>query len=170
MNSRFLATGKDITVGGASVHILRNKAEAVSIIINSDSGSGNRFAGKIISVPKFPARSPIPNLVGHWTMIHMYNGQSYIHDMNVTGQDTQSITGDGGHPAGQTHSFAWQIASGVVTQNKIMLTIKYTAGAAGTTMHMTGDISQNGLRIENGKWDDNFNGATREGTWRAIKD
>ena len=167
-----LRTGKKILIGGTSVHIRRNSpTEPGSISINTDSGPSNRYPGKVVSAPAFPTQiSGTHNLVGHWIMHHMYKGKTYQHDMFFTLQENQTITGNGGYPAGKQYSYAWKIESGLVTQNRIMLTVRYTAGITGTTMHMEGNISQDGTRIEDGKWDDNYGGQTRVGTWTAIKD
>lgn len=73
-----LTTGKGITVGGASIQIRRNKpAEPVSITINTDSGPGNRYAGRIVPVPKFPAKPPGPDLT-RWYFLKEVNSGYYL--------------------------------------------------------------------------------------------
>jgi len=105
-------------------------------------------------------------LVGSWIAHHEYQGHVYDHDMVITQQAQTGITGSGGYPTGGPYSQKWRIVNVVVTGNNVMFTVEYTAGATGTTMHMTGHIGQNGsIR---GTWDDNY-GGSRHGTWSAEK-
>ena len=100
----------------------------------------------------------------------MFDGKSYPHDMYITILDNGTIAGKGGYPAGvQPYDVKWVITDSSVNENRIMLTVAYTDGEQGTIMHMTGDIAQNGSVIENGTWDDNYGGKTRNGKWTAVK-
>lgn len=89
----------------------------------------------------------------------------YSHSMVLSQDGLDSVTGSGGYPAGGPFTFAWSVTSGNITGNTITMTIDYTLGALGTTMHMTGTIAPNGTIF--GVWDDNYGGG-REGTWSTT--
>lgn len=100
----------------------------------------------------------------------MYQGTAYRHDIFITEQNSNAIAGYGGHPAGSSsQTFRWKIIKGELYQNKVSLTVQYETGAQGTTMNMQGNISQDGSKIENGTWSDDFGGQRRAGTWEAVK-
>lgn len=90
---------------------------------------------------------------------------TYPHDAFLT-QTGTSVSGHGGYLAGAPpYSYEWLIDSGTVTGNAISLTMHYTVGAIGTTMHMSGTIAPDGTL--SGIWDDNF-GGIRTGTWAST--
>jgi hypothetical protein len=90
----------------------------------------------------------------------------YSHDMNLSQDGSDNLSGGGGHPAGSPFTFAWAITSGTVVNNTVTITADYTLGAVGTTMHMTGTIASNGTI--SGIWDDNYGGGLRTGTWSTT--
>lgn len=114
-------------------------------------------------------RDNTPHIVGHWIMDHMHQGIAYKHDIFITEQNSNAIAGYGGSPAGPSYIFTWKIIKGELYQNKVSLIVQYETGAQGTTMNMEGNISQDGSKIENGTWSDDFGGRRRAGTWKAVK-
>jgi hypothetical protein len=114
----------------------------------------------LVAMPTFAA---VPNwdVTGTRTIDFVLGG-TYTHDA-VLVQVGDIVTGSGGYPTGGPFTYAWTITSGVVSGDGITLTVEYTLGAVGTTMHMSGTIALNGSI--SGAWDDNLNGGYREGTW-----
>jgi hypothetical protein len=90
----------------------------------------------------------------------------YEHDATLAQNDMGEVTGSGGYPAGETQTFSWVITDGEVDGDTINLTMDYTFGATGTTMHMTGTIAEDGSM--SGTWDDNYGGEERNGTWETV--
>lgn len=66
------------------------------------------------------------------------------------------------------YSYSWTITGGSVVGNSIDFDAVYTGGpdAIGTIMHVTGTVDSNGEM--SGDWSDNYQGATRIGTWSTI--
>ncbi len=87
----------------------------------------------------------------------------YSHDMVLSQDILDNVSGNGGYPAGGPFTFAWNVTSGNVTGNTITLISDYTLGAVGTTMNMVGTIALDGSM--SGTWNDNYGGGYREGTW-----
>jgi hypothetical protein len=108
------------------------------------------------------AVAPNWDVTGSYVVTFVLGG-NYNHDMILAQDGSGNVIGSGGYPAGGPYSFAWVITSGTVVGSNITLTIDYTLGAVGTTMHMTGTIAANGTM--SGDWDDNYGGGTRNGTW-----
>ena len=93
----------------------------------------------------------------------MEYGGSYPHDMFLTQDSLGNITGNGGYLAGSPpYSYEWVIDTGTIAGSNVSLTMHYTVGAVGTTMHMTGIVAPDGLSMS-GVWDDDF-GGIRNGT------
>ena len=105
------------------------------------------------------------DVTGNWVVSFEYLGGYYSHDMVLTQDGLGNITGSGGYPAGGPYSFAWTITSGSISGSNTSLTMDYTVGAVGTTMHMTGTVADNGTM--SGNWDDNY-GGIRTGTWSTT--
>ncbi len=121
----------------------------------------------MVMIPMVHADAAVPDwdTTGSWVVVFEYGG-SYPHDMMLTQDGSGNLTGSGGYLAGNPpYSFAWTITSGVVDGDTISMTMDYTVGAVGTTMHMTGTIAGDGTM--SGDWDDNYNGGSREGTWHT---
>jgi hypothetical protein len=107
------------------------------------------------------------DVTGTWKFNYEWLGSYYEHDAFLT-QTGDIITGNGGFPVGGPYAYAWTITDGSITDDQIVLTMDYTVGAPGTTMHMTGTINPDGSIL--GNWDDNYPASTettRESTWES---
>jgi hypothetical protein len=96
------------------------------------------------------------NPVGDWVLRFIYGSGNYDHDMTVIlfDETTGYFEGEGGYPAGQTHTHIWQV-TGTVTGDNIEFTIVYQQGGQnpGYTVEATGTIAEDG---------------TLSGTWYAT--
>ncbi len=88
----------------------------------------------------------------------------YSHDMFLTQDSSDNLSGNGGYPAGGPFSYAWTIDSGTVVGNTINISMHYTLGAV-CTMTMTGTIAPSGTM--SGTWADNC-GGPRTGDWTTT--
>lgn len=115
------------------------------------------------------ATAPTVDATGNYVVDFEYLGSPYAHDVSLTQDNTGSLTGNGGSPAG-ANVYTWTITSGSVSGNSIEFFADYTATADAvtpqTTMHVTGTIDQNGNI--NGTWSDNYQGGARSGTFAST--
>jgi hypothetical protein len=74
-------------------------------------------------------------------MYHYASGSwSQLSSCSTSGN---TVTCNGGYPAGGPFTYSWHVTSGTVTGNNINLNIVYDTGATGTLMTMTGTIAAN---------------------------
>lgn len=94
----------------------------------------------------------------------------YAHDMDLTQDGLNNLTGNGGYPANGAHIYTWVITSGLVSGNSLSLSADYTATPDAvipqTTMQMNGTIAGDGSM--SGTWSDNYQGGARSGTWSTT--
>lgn len=119
------------------------------------------------NIPTAYSPSPQKPLATQWIVDFEYQGSSHAHEMFISQQEEGAIKGNGGHPTGKPHVFAWQIKTGAIRGNRIEFVADYTLGAVGTTMHVNGTIDPDGSM--SGEWTDNYNGQKRQGTWTSRK-
>jgi len=106
---------------------------------------------------------------GSYVINMTYLGGNYSHDMHLTQDGSDNLTGNGGHPAG-ANSYTWVITSGTVSGSTIDFMANYTATPDAVTpqtvLHITGTIASDGTM--SGTWSDNYQGSSREGTWATV--
>ncbi len=120
-----------------------------------------------------PAKAQtMPNwdVTGNYVIAMNYLGGIYAYDMSLVQNNLGNIAGNGGYPAGGSHSYAWALTSGSVASNSIDFYANYTASADAVTpltvMHMKGAINASGTM--SGTWSDNYQGGLRTGTWATA--
>lgn len=125
-----------------------------------------------LAVSKTTQASVAPNwdTTGNYVIAVNYLGSDYAHDLSLTQDNAGNLTGSGGNPAGGTHTYQWELTSGLASGDTIDFLAQYTASADAVTpltiMHMTGNIAIDG-KIS-GEWSDNYQGGTRSGTWSTT--
>ncbi len=111
------------------------------------------------------AAAPNWDVSGSYVIAFDYLGTPYAHDLALVQDEDGDLTGNGGHPAGGAHAYAWTLDAGsVVDGDTIHLNTHYTLGAA-CDMTIDGVIAPNGTMT--GTWTDNCDG-TRNGTWAST--
>ncbi len=107
---------------------------------------------------------------GNYVINFEYLGGFYAHDLILTQDGSDMLTGSGGHPAGGPHVYTWIITSGSVVNDTVTFTANYTASPDAvvpqTTMIVSGAIASNGTM--SGTWTDNYQGGTRGGAWTTT--
>lgn len=108
---------------------------------------------------------------GDYDIAFEYNGDVYTHDLTLVQATDGSLTGEGGFPAGGTHTYHWVLTSGsVLADDSINFTANYTIGSGTqdplTTMVVTGMIEANGTL--SGTWSDNYGGGARTGSFETT--
>lgn len=115
------------------------------------------------------AASPNWDASGSYVAAFNYLGSDYAHDMSLSQDSSGNLTGSGGSPAG-SNTYTWVITSGSVDGDTIDFYADYTATADAvtpqTTMHVTGTVASDGSM--SGTWSDNYQGASRSGTWMTV--
>lgn len=106
------------------------------------------------------------NITGQYVIAFEYQGGTWNHTATLS--DTNgTVSGTGAYPASGPAQYEWQVTSGSVSGDTVLLTVVYTAGADAlsplTTMYMTGTINPDGSMT--GVWTDNYQGGARQGTW-----
>jgi len=133
------------------------------------------LVGAVFVLSLFVMASPVQaatnwDTTGSYVVAFEYLGPTYAHDMTLSQDGLDNLTGSGGHPAGGPFVYTWVIDSGTVVGNTINLTAHYTASADAvvplTTMTMTGTIAGDGSM--SGTWTDNYQGGSRGGTWTTT--
>jgi hypothetical protein len=123
----------------------------------------------VIGSPMITSASTLWDTTGNYVINMNYLGNDYSHDMSLTQDSTNNLTGNGGSPAG-ANVYTWTITSGTVNGALIDLFANYTATADAvtplTTMHVTGTIADDGT--VSGEWSDNYQSAPRSGTWSSV--
>lgn len=103
---------------------------------------------------------------GDYVMSLNYLGTDYAHDVSLTQDGSDNLTGNGGSPAG-ANIYTWAVTSGTVSGNTVDFLANYTATADAvtpqTTMHVVGTVGPDGSI--SGVWTDNYQGGERAGTW-----
>jgi hypothetical protein len=112
------------------------------------------------------------NVEGSKQFTFRLNGDTtdYTHHAELT-QNGQNLTGFGGYPATGPETYHWNVTSGSVNGNAFSLTWVYddlAADAVGVVNKMDGTIAADGSI--SGKWTDNYQGGTREGTFTSLAD
>jgi hypothetical protein len=106
---------------------------------------------------------------GSYVINMNYLGTDYAHDMHLTQSNADTLTGNGGSPAG-ANTYTWVINSGTVSGNAISFTANYTATADAVTpqtvLTVNGTIANDGTM--SGTWSDNYQGGQRSGTWTTV--
>jgi hypothetical protein len=123
----------------------------------------------VVTYPQANAADPDWDLTGNYVVEFQLTGDptTYAHDMTLTQDGSDNLTGSGGYPAEGTHTYHWNITSGSIHDgNQVDLTAVYDLGATGTIMHLDGTVASNGTI--SGTWDDNLNGGTRTGTFTTT--
>lgn len=87
----------------------------------------------------------------------------YTHHVTLT-QSGLTVGGDGGYPLTGGDAYHWNITSGSIVGNTLLLTAVYDLGAVDTTMNINGTVAPDGSI--SGTWADNYGGA-RTGTFTA---
>jgi hypothetical protein len=115
------------------------------------------------------AAAPNWDVTGNYVTVFNL-GTDYAHDMSLTQDSLGNLSGNGGYPAGGTHTYGWAITSGSVSGDTIDFYADYNVGSDAvtplTTMHATGAIATDGKM--SGTWADNYQGGLREGTWSTT--
>jgi len=95
-----------------------------------------------------------------------YLGSDNLHDVSLTQDGLDNLTGNGGNPAG-SNTYTWVITSGSVVGDTIDFLADYTATPDAvtpqTTLHVIGTIAPDGTI--SGTWSDNYAGGERAGTF-----
>jgi hypothetical protein len=106
---------------------------------------------------------------GDYVINMNYDGTDYSHDVSLTQAGDDSLTGNGGSPAG-ANVYTYTLNSGSVVDNTINFTANYTATADAvspqTVLSVEGTIAEDGSM--SGTWSDNYQGGERSGTWESI--
>jgi len=108
----------------------------------------------------------IQSLPGHWLLRFEYQGTDYGHEAWFSFQGNQ-LTGNGGYPAGQRHTFGWNVVKTEISGSEVSITAEYRMGAPGTTMRIL--LRQNDTNSFTGIWSDNFQRGRREGSVRMTR-
>ncbi len=109
------------------------------------------------------------DVTGNYVINMNYLGTDYAHDMSLTQDGLDNLTGNGGSPSG-ANVYTWVITSGSVVGDTVDFFANYTATPDAvvpqTVLHVVGTIAADGTMT--GTWSDNYQGGDRSGTWASA--
>lgn len=109
------------------------------------------------------------NTTGSYVIDMEYQGSMYPHDMTLSQNNINVLSGNGGSPAG-ANVYTWVINTGTVVDSAINFTANYTATPDAVTpqtvLTVVGTIGESGSM--SGTWSDNYAGGERSGTWSTT--
>jgi hypothetical protein len=115
------------------------------------------------------AIAPDWDVSGNYVIDLEYLGDTYTHDMTLSQNSADNLTGNGGSPAGSS-TYLWSLDTGSVVSNTLTFSADYTATPDAvtpqTTMDVVGTIAPEGTM--SGTWSDNYAGGERSGTWMTT--